>query len=324
MTDYDYHLDETELSVTDDDDTLGDNIEATTIAAADVSTDTLQLFLKDVGKYHVLNKEEEVALATIYVAGDTERPSCCRLCRSAKDALVNHNLRMVISVANRYHHARGVQGISYLDLIQEGMFGLIRAVEKFDHTKGHKFSTYAMWWIRQSITRAIAEKSRTIRVPIHVIEKLNKINRATEELQVEHGREPTMKELADKLGMTEDKVTDVILHTQVPISLDRPVFDNEDESSEVGANLTDVTVESPHDLVAANISSDILGGALTQLTWREQKILSFIYGLGGEEKMSKADIGKYFAVTYQRISQIEREILEKLSTNPDLQILREF
>ncbi len=301
---------------TDDLDT-GDIIE-TTATPTDVSTDTLQLLLRDVGKYQVLNAREEVELAKKYLHGDERERD------HAKMLLINHNLRMVIAVANKYHHARGVQGISYLDLIQEGMFGLIRAVEKFDHTKGYKFSTYAMWWIRQAVTRAIAEKSRTIRVPIHVIEKLNKINRATDALQTELGREPTMDEIAVKLGLDMEKVADILRHTQVPISLDRPVFDNEDESSEVGANLTDETVASAHDIVVSEMSSAVLHTALdTTLTWREKKILNFLYGLNGEEKFSKTDIGKMFELTYQRISQIEREILEKLRANNDLQILRE-
>ncbi len=312
-----------DLSFTEDDlnfediDDEGENIEATVKVPKDASTDTLQLLLRDVAQWPVLTAKQEVVLAKQYLSEDAAIKA------EAKKRMVNHNIRLVISIANRYHKMRHVHGISYLDLIQEGTTGLIRGVEKFDHTKGYKFSTYATWWIRQAIRKAVAEQSRTIKVPIHVVEVLYKINRATEDLQSILGRDPSIEEISDRVEIPVAKVQEVLRVTTVPVSLDRPIFDSEDDATEVGDTLTDETSASPHEIVASNMAVAVLRAEVDKLPWRERKIITKLYGFDGKDPMTKADVGRYFELTYQRISQLEKEILNKLYTNHDLQILRE-
>lgn len=281
--------------------------------APELSTDLLQSFLRDVGKYDLLTKQQEIDLAIRIKAGDAE----------AAEAMILHNLRMVISVANRYHKGLQVKGVPYLDLIQEGVLGLMRAVEKFDHTKGFKFSTYAMWWIRQSIARAIADKSRTIRIPIHVIEKLKKITEAEESLHTSLGREPTNREIAEYLDMDEIKVAKIIRGSQVPLSLDRPVTEVSEDIQELSTVLRDETVPSPHEEVMERIQHEILYDALNLLGYRERKILELRYGMGGEKPKTLTDIGLIFNISYQRVRQIENDVLTKLRQKPDIQILRD-
>lgn len=318
----DFELDESNMAFVDieEEETEGDEeVKTATPSTGTGTTDTLQLLLKDVAHCHVLTAQEEVHYAKMYQDPDPV------ISRRGKDKLIEHNIRLVISIANRYHRGRISQGVSYLDLIQEGTLGLIRAVEKFDHTKGYKFSTYGTWWIRQSIRKAIADHSRTIRIPTHIVDILHKINRATDELQAIHSREPTTAEIAERLDMEESKIVETLRIAVVPVSLDRPMFDSDsdEEATSVGTTLTDDTVESPHEIVATSVASETLHAALKNLSWRERQIMDMLYGFNGKEPMTKTDIGKYFAVTYQRISQIEKDVLTKLQMDNDLQILRE-
>jgi RNA polymerase primary sigma factor len=273
----------------------------------DVSTDALQLFLKDIGKVDLLTAPQEVELAKRIERGD----------HGAKQSMVEANLRLVVSIAKRYRN----QGLPFLDLIQEGTIGLVRAAEKFDYRKGFKFSTYATWWIRQAVARALADKSRTIRMPVHVVEKLNKIVRAERKLRGELGREPTAREIARELDLSADEVEHIRRSSQLPVSLEKPV--GEDDESEFGHFLTDESAPLPEEAAEQALRRDTLKQVLCSLSPREQRILEMRYGLDGEQPRTLDEVGRAFNVTRERIRQIENQCLKKLRALADCQKLRE-
>ena len=275
--------------------------------APDVSTDALQLFLKDIGKVDLLTASQEVELAKKIERGD----------HYAKQCMVEANLRLVVSIAKRYRN----QGLPFLDLIQEGTIGLVRAAEKFDYRKGFKFSTYATWWIRQAVARALADKSRTIRMPVHVVEKLNKIVRSERKLRGELGREPTAIEIGRELDLSAEEVEQIRRSSQLPVSLEKPVGD--DEESEFGHFLTDETAPLPEESAEQALRRDTLKQILCSLSPREQKILEMRYGLDGEQPRTLDEVGRAFNVTRERIRQIENQCLKKLRALADCQKLRE-
>jgi RNA polymerase primary sigma factor len=273
----------------------------------DLTTDSLQLFLKDIGKVRLLTAQEEVALATRIERGDLD----------AKQKMVESNLRLVVSIAKNYRN----QGLPFLDLIQEGTLGLVRAAEKFDYRKGFKFSTYATWWIRQAIARALADKARTIRIPVHVVEKLNKIGRAERKLVTELGREPTPDEIAEVTGIDPEEVDQIKRSAQAPVSLEKPVGD--EEESEFGQFIADEKAESPFERAADLLTKEALREALENLSYRERRVLELRYGLGGEHPRTLDEVGRTFNVTRERIRQIENQSLKKLQSLAEAQKLRE-
>ena len=273
----------------------------------EVSTDALQLFLKDIGKVDLLTAAQEVELAKRIERGD----------HSAKQEMVEANLRLVVSIAKKYRN----QGLPFLDLIQEGTIGLVRAAEKFDYRKGFKFSTYATWWIRQAIARALADKARTIRIPVHVVEKLNKIGRAERKLVTELGREPTPEEIAEVTGIDPEEVDSIKRSAQAPVSLEKPVGD--EEESEFGQFIADEKAESPFDRAADLLTKEALKEALENLSYRERRVLELRYGLGGEHPRTLDEVGRTFNVTRERIRQIENQSLKKLQSLGEAQKLRE-
>ncbi len=273
----------------------------------DMTTDSLQLFLKDIGKVRLLTAQEEVELAKRIERGDLD----------AKQKMVESNLRLVVSIAKNYRN----QGLPFLDLIQEGTLGLVRAAEKFDYRKGFKFSTYATWWIRQAIARALADKARTIRIPVHVVEKLNKIGRAERKLVTELGREPTPEEIADVTGIDPEEVDSIKRSAQAPVSLEKPVGD--EEESEFGQFIADEKAESPFDRAADLLTKEALKEALENLSYRERRVLELRYGLGGEHPRTLDEVGRTFNVTRERIRQIENQSLKKLQQLGEAQKLRE-
>jgi RNA polymerase primary sigma factor len=273
----------------------------------DMTTDSLQLFLKDIGKVRLLTAQEEVDLAKRIERGDLD----------AKQKMVESNLRLVVSIAKNYRN----QGLPFLDLIQEGTLGLVRAAEKFDYRKGFKFSTYATWWIRQAIARALADKARTIRIPVHVVEKLNKIGRAERKLVTELGREPTPDEIAEVTGIDPEEVDQIKRSAQAPVSLEKPVGD--EEESEFGQFIADEKAESPFDRAADLLTKEALREALENLSYRERRVLELRYGLGGEHPRTLDEVGRTFNVTRERIRQIENQSLKKLQSLAEAQKLRD-
>jgi RNA polymerase primary sigma factor len=271
------------------------------------TTDGLQLFLKDIGKARLLSAPEEVDLAKRIWRGDMD----------AKQKMVESNLRLVVSIAKNYRD----QGLPFLDLIQEGTIGLVRAAEKFDYRKGFKFSTYATWWIRQAIARAVADKSRMIRIPVHVVERLHKIRRAERKLVTELGRAPTPQEIAEVTGIDPEEVDSIKRSAQAPISLEKPVGD--EEESEFGQLIADEQAESPYDRAVEILTKDALRDALENLSYRERRVLELRYGLGGEHPRTLDEIGRRFNVTRERIRQIESRSLEKLESLREAQQLRD-
>jgi RNA polymerase primary sigma factor len=274
----------------------------------DMTTDSLQLFLKDIGKLRLLTAQEEVDLAKRIWRGDMD----------AKQKMVESNLRLVVSIAKDYRN----QGLPFLDLIQEGTIGLVRAAEKFDYRKGFKFSTYATWWIRQAVARALADKARTIRIPVHVVEKLNKIGRAERGLVTALGREPTAEEIADLVaGIDPEEVDSIKRSAQAPISLDKPVGD--EQESEFGQFIADEQAASPYEQAAEILTNDALRDALENLSYRERRVLELRYGLGGQRPCTLDEVGRAFNVTRERIRQIENQSLKKLQNLPEAQKLRD-
>ena len=273
-----------------------DEPEAEVEEAREVSTDTLQLFLKDIGKVPLLTAAQEVELAKRIERGE----------HAAKQAMVEANLRLVVSIAKRYRN----QGLPFLDLIQEGTIGLVRAAEKFDYRKGFKFSTYATWWIRQAVARALADKARTIRMPVHVVEKLNKIVRTERALRAKLGREPSADEIGVELDLQPEEIEQIRRSAQTPISLEKPVGD-EDES-EFGHFLTDETAPLPDELAEETLRNEALRSILKSLSHRERRVLELRYGLDGEQPRTLDEVGRAFNVTRERIRQIENQGLKKL------------
>jgi len=258
--------------------------------------DPVKMYLKEIGKVPLLTREEEVELAKRIEAGDEE----------AKKHLAEANLRLVVSIAKK-HIGRGM---SFLDLIQEGNLGLIKAVEKFDYTKGYKFSTYATWWIRQSITRAIADQGRTIRVPVHMIENINKLVRTQRQLVQDLGREPTPEEIAETMNIEVDKVMDMMRIAQKPISLETPI--GEEEDSQLGDFIEDEHVDTPVDITTQIFLKEQLFEVLETLTPREQQVLRLRFGLDDGRTRTLEEVGQVFDVTRERIRQIEAKALRKL------------
>jgi RNA polymerase primary sigma factor len=287
--------------------TVEDETEPEVELPAEITTDSLQLFLKDIGRVPLLTAAQEVELAKRIERGD----------HVAKQAMVEANLRLVVSIAKRYRN----QGLPVLDRIQEGTIGLVRAAEKFDHRKGFKFSTYATWWIRQAVARAIADKGRTIRMPVHVVEKLNRILRSERKLRAERGREPTTAEIARDLDMTSDEVEQIRRSAQVPISLEKPVGD--DDESEFGHFLADESAPLPEELAETTHQREALRTILGALSERERRVLELRYGLDGQQPRTLDEVGRAFNVTRERIRQIEHQGLKKLRALADAQRVRD-
>lgn len=275
--------------------------------AIEGTTDSLQLFLKEIGRVNLLTAAEEVQLAKRIERGDMD----------AKDKMVEANLRLVVSIAKNYRN----QGLSFLDLIQEGTLGLVRAAEKFDYRKGFKFSTYATWWIRQAIARALADKGRTVRIPVHVVERLNKITRAERQLLGELGREPSIEEISAVTEISKDEVEQIRRLAQTPISLEKPVGD--EEESEFGQFVADENAPDPFDAAADSLRSQNLHSALANLSYRERRVLELRFGIGGEAPKTLDEVGKVFNITRERVRHIETHSLRKLRKLSWSQGLRE-
>jgi RNA polymerase primary sigma factor len=295
-------LDELEIEVDQSDEDAEAELEA-----QEVSTDALQLFLKDIGRVALLTAAQEVELAKRIERGD----------HGAKQEMVEANLRLVVSIAKRYRN----QGLPFLDLIQEGTIGLVRAAEKFDYRRGFKFSTYATWWIRQAVARALADKARTIRMPVHVVEKLNKIVRSERKLRGELGREPSSAEIAGDLDLSPDEVEHIRRSSQVPVSLEKPVGD--EEESEFGHFITDESSPLPDEAAEESLRKDMLTKILGLLSTRERRVLEMRYGLNGEQPRTLDEVGRAFNVTRERIRQIENQCLKKLRALADAQKLQD-
>jgi RNA polymerase primary sigma factor len=277
------------------------------VETREFSTDALQLFLKDIGKVDLLTAAQEVELAKRIERGD----------HGAKQQMVEANLRLVVSIAKKYRN----QGLPFLDLIQEGTIGLVRAAEKFDYRKGFKFSTYATWWIRQAVARALADKGRTIRMPVHVVEKLNRIGRSERKLRAEYGREASAAEIADDLELTVDEVVQIRRSAQTPVSLHKPVGD--EEESEFGHFLVDESEPLPDEAVDTTLRTETLQKILSTLAPRERLVLELRYGLNGERPRTLDEVGRAFNVTRERIRQIENQTLKKLRALAEAQKLRD-
>ena len=270
--------------------------------------DPVKVYLKEIGKVPLLTAEEEIDLAIRIEEGD----------ESARKKLAESNLRLVVSIAKRYVG----RGMSFLDLIQEGNLGLIKAVEKFDYTKGFKFSTYATWWIRQAITRAIADQARTIRIPVHMVETINKVKKTASKLLHENGREPTDEEIAEKLDMTVEKVRDIQRVSQEPVSLDTAI--GEEEDSHLGDFIPDDEAVTPADAASSLMLKEELIGALDTLNDREARVLSLRFGLDDGRPRTLEEVGKEFDVTRERIRQIEAKALRKLRHPSRSKKLKDF
>ena len=271
------------------------------------SLDSLRLYLRSIGRVQLLTAEKEVALAQRIERGDLV----------AKQEMVEANLRLVVSIAKGYLG----RGLSFLDLIQEGSLGLIRAVEKFDYRRGYKFSTYATWGIRQAVTRAIADKGRTIRIPVHMVEKLNKVVHVERQLVQELGREPTAEEIAVELECSSREVREILRMAQQPVSLEKPVGD--EEESELGDFVEDEAAASPFEMASENLRKENVRRALDALPPREREVIEMRFGLTGARPYTLEEVGRAFNVTRERIRQIENHTLKKLESLPEAQRLRD-
>ena len=284
----------------DDENQLGSNVKI---------NDPVKMYLREIGRVELLNHDEEIVLAKKILEGNEE----------AKKKLAAANLRLVVSIAKRYVG----RGMLFLDLIQEGNMGLIKAVEKFDYTKGFKFSTYATWWIRQAITRAIADQARTIRIPVHMVETINKLTRVQRQLIQELGREPTAEEIAEEMdGMTPEKVREIQKISLEPVSLETPI--GEEDDSHLGDFIEDEGVMSPDDYAANELLKDELNEVLLELTDREEKVLRLRFGLDDGRTRTLEEVGKEFNVTRERIRQIEAKALRKLKHPSRSKRLKDF
>ena len=308
----DLDIDEPETGDLEREEELSDEELAITAENVDAfADDSVRLYLREIGKIPLLTPEEEADLAQRIVKGD----------KKAKDKMVESNMRLVVSIAKRY----GGRGLDFLDLIQEGNTGLLRAVEKFDPDKGFKFSTYATWWVRQAITRAIADQARTIRIPVHMVETINKVLRTTRKLTSELNREPTNEEIAKALDMEPDKVDYVMRIKQDIASLDASVGrEGDDEDSVLGDFVEDEERDSPEDSAANQILKEQLSEIIATLTDREQKIIRLRFGIGGGRPHTLEEVGNEFDVTRERIRQIEAKALSKLRKNKETKKLHEY
>jgi RNA polymerase primary sigma factor len=271
------------------------------------SLDSLRLYLRAIGRVSLLTAEQEVLLAKRIERGDM----------AAKQQMVEANLRLVVSIAKSYIG----RGLTFLDLIQEGSLGLIRAVEKFDYRRGYKFSTYATWWIRQAVTRAIADKGRTIRIPVHMVEKLNRVLHTERQLLQQYGREPRPEEIAEELEISVREVRDLQRMAMQPVSLEKPIGDEED--AELGDLIEDQSAESPFELAAERMRCENLRRALAALPEREREVIEMRFGLVGERSYTLEEVGRAMNVTRERIRQIENHTLKKLEALPEAQRLRD-
>ena len=287
---------------------LEDILKDNTIAKELTINDPVRMYLKEIGKISLLSLDEETELSKRIAEGD----------ETAKNRLAESNLRLVVSIAKRYVG----RGMLFLDLIQEGNIGLMKAVEKFDAEKGYKFSTYATWWIRQAITRAIADQARTIRVPVHMVETINKLSRYQRQLTLELNREPTDEELAKKMGMSPDKVREVIKIAQDPVSLETPI--GEEEDSHLGDFVPDQCNMSPEDFTIHEMLKEEIGDVLLTLTEREEQVLRLRFGLDDGSPKTLEEVGQMFGVTRERIRQIEAKALRKLRHPSRSRKLKDF
>lgn len=270
--------------------------------------DPVKIHLREIGRIPLLSAEEEIELAQRIVEGDEE----------ARNKLIVANMRLVVSIAKHYVG----RGMPLLDLIQEGYSGLIKAVEKFDHTKGYKFSTYATWWIRQAITRSIADQARTIRIPVHMVETISRVKKTQNALMHKNGREPTTAEIAEELKMTSDRVREVLRISQEPVSLESPV--GEEDDSFLGDFIPDEDSPTPVDTAMKSVFKDELNKALNTLPEREREVLKFRYGVGYDRSHTLEEVGRQFQVTRERIRQIEAKALRKLRTQGKSKGLKVF
>ncbi len=305
MVDDDLDVDEATLSEEDDVDM--EKLDLTVPDGISIE-DPVRMYLKEIGKVPLLTAEEEVELAKRMAEGDEE----------AKKRLAEANLRLVVSIAKRYVG----RGMLFLDLIQEGNLGLIKAVEKFDYSKGFKFSTYATWWIRQAITRAIADQARTIRIPVHMVETINKLIRVSRQLLQELGREPTPEEIAKEMDMPVERVRDILKISQEPVSLETPI--GEEEDSHLGDFIQDDNVPVPAEAAAQTLLKEQLDEVLDTLTEREQKVLRLRFGMNDGRARTLEEVGKEFDVTRERIRQIEAKALRKLRHPSRSRKLRDY
>lgn len=287
---------------------LDDDLEEALSAEGISIDDPVKVYLKEIGRVPLLSPEEEIDLATRMAQGD----------EAARKRLSEANLRLVVSIAKRYV-GRGMQ---FLDLIQEGNLGLIKAVEKFDHTKGFKFSTYATWWIRQAITRAIADQARTIRIPVHMVETINKVKKVSSQLLHKNGHEPTAEEIAEELDMPVDKVREIMRISQEPVSLETPI--GEEEDSHLGDFIPDEDAPAPAEAASHTLLREQLGEVLSTLTEREEKVLRLRFGLEDGRSRTLEEVGKEFSVTRERIRQIEAKALRKLRHPSRSKKLKDF
>ena len=293
----------------EDDDDDDDGIIINDSSNKDIKiNDPVRMYLKEIGRINLLTSEEEYEYALQVEEGNED----------AKRILAESNLRLVVSIAKRYVG----RGMAFLDLIQEGNIGLMKAVEKFNPSKGYKFSTYATWWIRQAITRAIADQARTIRVPVHMVETINKLARVQRQLTQELNREPTDKELADKLGITEEKVREVVKISQEPVSLETPI--GEEDDSHLGDFVPDERMMSPEEYATAELLKEELSSVLETLTEREEKVLKLRFGLDDGQCRTLEEVGQIFGVTRERIRQIEAKALRKMRHPSRSKKLKDF